>query len=120
VEGHLSRAALLADYAALLTHGFCSPEWVSGKIELNAEETAWIEALEHEAAQDELRITHTWESHFGGWALIATIAAPRHDREYGLPKPRTNPDWRHRFEREWGQQLMIARRRVAAERAAQT
>ena len=120
MEAHLSRASLLADYATLLAHGYCSPEWVSGKIDMNAEETAWIEALEQEAAKDELRITHTWESRYGGWALIATIAPPRHDREYGLPKPHSNPDWRHRFEREWGQQLMLARKRVAAERAETT
>ena len=120
IARNLSREALLADYAVVLTQGFCSPDWVSGSIELNADEAAWIEALEREAATDEIRLTHTWQSKNGGWDLIVLIAHPRHDREYGLPRPHSMPHWRQRFERDWGQRLMIARRRVAAEQAAST
>ncbi len=112
----LSPEAVLADYGDLLGRGFCIPAWASGHFELNASEEAWIDALERQAAIDAIRITHTWEARGGRWALIATIAPPRHDREYGVPKPHSNPLWRQRFEREWGQRLMNARRRVAAER----
>ena len=107
----------LADYAELLTRGFCIPSWASGHYELNADEEAWIYALEEQATIDEIRITHTWEARGGRWNLIATIAPPRHDRKYGVPKRHSDPLWRQRFERDWGQRLMKARRRVAAERA---
>ena len=113
-----SAEAVLADYAELLGRGFCIPEWASGHYELNADEQAWIDALEEQAAIDEILITHTWEAQAGRWNLIATIAPPRHDRSYGLPKPRSNPLWRQRFERDWGQRLMSARRRVATDRAS--
>ena len=113
-----SRAALLADYAEVLERGFCKPAWVSGQHGLNRDEAAWIAELELEAAVDEIRITHTWVGERGGWNLVAVITSPRHDRSYGLPRPVSNPLWRQRFEREWGQRLMIARRRVAAERAS--
>ena len=109
-----SAEAVLADYAELLGRGFCIPEWASGHYELNEDEEAWLNALEEQAAIDEIRITHTWEAHAGRWNLIATIAPPRHDWSYGVPKPHSNPRWRERFERDWGQRLMIARRRVAA------
>ncbi len=112
-----SAEALLADYAELLGRGFCIPEWASGHYELNADEEAWIDALEKQAAIDEIRITHTWEAQSGRWNLVATIAPPRHDRSYGVPKPHSDPLWRQRFELDWGQRLMIARRRVAADRA---
>ena len=81
-------ADLLANYAELLERGFYSPDWASGHYELNADEEAWIEELEAQAAIDEIRITHTWKSEAGGWTLAATIAPPRHDREYRLPKAR--------------------------------
>ena len=120
IARNLSRDALLADYVAVLTQGFCSPDWVSGSIELNADEAAWLEALAHEAATDDIRLTHTWEASHKGWDLIVLIAPPRHDGEYHPPKPHANPLWRQRFQREWGQRLMVARRRVAAEQAAST
>ena len=112
-----SAEAVLADYAELLGCGFCIPDWGSGHYELNADEQAWIDALRKQAAIDEIRITHTWEAQAGRWNLVATIAPPRHDRSYGVPKPHSNPLWQQRFERDWGQRLMIARRRVAADRA---
>ncbi len=112
-----SAEAVLADYAELLDCGFCIPDWGSGHYELSGDERAWIDALEKQAAIDEIRITHTWEAHAGRWNLVATIAPPRHDRSYGVPRPHSNPLWRQRFERDWGQRLMIARRRVAADRA---
>ncbi|WP_411277421.1 hypothetical protein [Gaiella sp.] len=108
--------AVLADYAELLGRGVCVPACASGHYELNADEKAWIDALEKQAAIDGIRITHTWEAHSGSWRLIVTIAPPRHDRKYGVPKPHSDPLWRQRFEREWGQRLKNARRRVAAER----
>lgn len=108
--------AALADYAELLGRGVCIPACASGHYELNADEKAWIDALERQAAIDGIRITHTWEAQAGSWRLIATIAPPRHDRRYGVPKPHSDPLWRQRFEREWGQRLMIARRRAATER----
>ena len=111
-------ADLLANYAELLERGFYSPDWASGHYELNADEEAWIEELEAQAAIDEIRITHTWKSEAGGWTLTATIAPPRHDREYRLPKLASDPLWRQRFELDWGTRLAVARRRVAAERAA--
>ncbi len=113
-----SAEGALADYAELLSRGFCIPDWASGHYELNAAEEAWIEALEKQAAIDEIRITHTWEAEAGSWSLVATIAPPRHDRSYGVPKPHSSPLWRQRFERDWGQRLMSARRRVAADRAS--
>jgi len=114
----LSLAELLADYAELLERGFQSPAWASGHHELNADEATWIEELEAQAAIDEIRITHTWKSEAGGWTLTAMIAPPRHDREYRLPKLASDPLWRQRFELDWGTRLAVARRRVAAERAA--
>jgi hypothetical protein len=111
-----SAEEVLADYAELLGRGFCIPDWGSGHYELNADEEAWIGALEKQAAIDEIRITHTWEAQAGRWNLVATIAPPRHDRSYGVPKPHSNPLWRRRFELDWGQRLMVARRRVAADR----
>ena len=113
----MSAEAVVADYAELLGRGFCIPDWASGHYELNADEEAWIDALEKQAAIDGIRITHTWEARAGRWNLVATIAPPRHDRGYGVPKPHSDPLWRQRFENEWGQRLMIARRRVAADRA---
>jgi hypothetical protein len=113
-----SRAGLLADYAEVLERGFCKPAWVSGQHGLNPDEAAWIAELELEATVDEIRITHTWVAERGGWNLVAVITSPRHDRSYGLPRPVSNPLWRQRFEREWGQRLMVARRRLAAERAS--
>lgn len=115
-----SADAALADYAELLGRGVCIPAWATGHYELNADEKAWIDALEKQAAIDEIRITHTWEAQAGRWQLIATIAPPRHDQKYGVPKPHSNALWRQRFEREWGQRLMSARRRVAAERYEHT
>lgn len=111
----ISAEAVLADYAELLACGFCIPPWGSGHYELNAHEQAWIDGLTKQAAIDEIRITHTWEAQAGRWNLIATIAPPRHDRSYGVPKPHSNPLWRQRFESDWGQRLMIARRRAAAD-----
>ena len=113
----MSAEAVVADYAELLGRGFCIPDWASGHYELNADEEAWIDALEKQAAIDGIRITHTWEARAGRWNLVATIAPPRHDRGYGVPKPHSDPLWRQRFESEWGQRLMSARRRVAADRA---
>ena len=113
----MSAEAVVADYAELLGRGFCIPDWTSGHYELNADEEAWIDALEKQAAIDEIRITHAWEAQAGRWNLVATIAPPRHDRGYGVPKPHSNLLWRQRFESEWGQRLMSARRRVAADRA---
>ena len=56
--------------------------------ELSVEEQAWVEALGREAAKDEIKVTHTWfKDRGGGWRLIATIAPPRHNRSYGVPRP---------------------------------
>ena len=108
-------AAALTDYAELLGRGYCIPKWSSGKPELNAEEEAWLEALARHASADKIRIAHTWfEDRGAGWRLIATIAPPRHDRSYGIPKPLSDPLWRQRFELAWGQRLVKARRRIAA------
>ena len=105
----------LRDYAELLTRGYCIPDWATGKPELDEREEAWVKALESQAAVDEIVVTHTWfDDRRGGWTLIATIAPPRHNRSYGVPKPLSNPLWRQRFELDWGQRLARARRRVAA------
>lgn len=114
----LSAEAAVGDYAELLRCGFCVPRWASGKHGLNPKEQAWVEALHNQAARDEIKVTHTWFGTRGGaWQLIATIAPPRHNRSYGVPRPLSNPLWRQRFELDWGQRLRKARRRVAAERS---
>jgi hypothetical protein len=114
--GELSTEAAVEDYAELLRCGFCVPGWASGKHGLNADEQAWVDALHKQAARDEIKITHTWfEARGGRWTLIATIAPPRHNQSYGVPRPLSNELWRQRFELDWGQRLGKARRRVAAE-----
>ncbi|MCY7302018.1 MAG: hypothetical protein LH654_03090, partial [Thermoleophilia bacterium] len=57
--------AALADYAELLGRGVCVPARASGHCELNADEKAWIDALEKQAAIDGTFITHTWEAQAG-------------------------------------------------------
>jgi alkylhydroperoxidase family enzyme len=114
--GDLSTEAAVVDYAELLRCGYCVPSWASREHGLNPKEQAWVEALTNQAAKDEIKITHTWfETRGGGWQLIATIAPPRHNHSYGVPRPLSNPLWRQRFELDWGQRLVKARRRVAAE-----
>jgi hypothetical protein len=104
------------DYADLLRCGFSIPGWASGEYGLNDEEQAWIDALGKQAAKDEIKITHTWFKDRGDrWKLIVTIAPPRHNRSYGVPRPLSNRLWRQRFELDWGQRLQKARRRVGAE-----
>jgi hypothetical protein len=114
--GELAPEAAVEDYVELLRCGFCVPRWASGKHGLNAEEQAWVDALHKQAARDEIKVTHTWfEARGGRWTLIATIAPPRHNQSYGVPRPLSNELWRQRFELDWGQRLGKARRRVAAE-----
>jgi len=109
-----SAQAVLTDYAQLLKQGYCIPSRASDQHALDAREEAWLEALASQAAIDDIRLTHGWlEDRGGSWKLIATIAPPRHDRAYGLPRPLSNPRWRERFELDWGQRLHKARRRMA-------
>ena len=113
----LPAEAALEDYAELLRRGFCVPSRDRGTHELSVEEQAWVEALGREAAKDEIRVTHTWfKDRGGGWRLIATIAPPRHNKSYGVPRPLSDELWRQRFELDWGRRLVRARQRVAAER----
>jgi hypothetical protein len=120
-EGSGVAEMAVADYAELLSTGYYVPKWSSGEPKLNAEEEAWLAVLSKRAATDEIRVTHAWLAERDGtWSLIATIAPPRHDKSYGVPKPLTNPLWRRRFELDYGQRLAKARRRIAAQQGTTT